>query len=306
MVHMVPKNMNPKKPESANGNNGKHHDPNSSESVEASLEDFISQANASFPTGNTDGFSLHTGDVELLDEAEDELEAEPDEQVSAPIKVRGHRSEPIPVARRAEPSGRSEAPRQSRSMPAVQPVMVEPEPQGWDSDEADAEPLDPPPSGPRRRVERTEVVAAPSSHAVPWTSNPLLVIGGLLAAFIIGAGLVFLMVRTMMPTQPVVVQAPAPQVVVQPAAAQPVVTPLPQTARPASQQPVVTPLPQPAQAQPQPIAAQPARAEHHHTAHKHAVEKHASKPAQAERPAKPAHEAKSSSKKSDWVDPFAQ
>ncbi len=40
--------------------------PNSPESVEASLEDFISQANASFPT--SDGWDLHTGDVELIDE----------------------------------------------------------------------------------------------------------------------------------------------------------------------------------------------------------------------------------------------
>ncbi len=38
-------------------------------SMEASLEDFISQANASFPS--TDGWDLHTGDVELIDDDED-------------------------------------------------------------------------------------------------------------------------------------------------------------------------------------------------------------------------------------------
>ncbi|MEO6953526.1 MAG: serine/threonine-protein kinase [Polyangia bacterium] len=43
-------------------------DANASESVEASLEDFISQANASFPAA--DGWDLHTGDVELI-EADD-------------------------------------------------------------------------------------------------------------------------------------------------------------------------------------------------------------------------------------------
>ena len=43
-------------------------DASASESVEASLEDFISQANASFPAA--DGWDLHTGDVELI-EADD-------------------------------------------------------------------------------------------------------------------------------------------------------------------------------------------------------------------------------------------
>lgn len=40
--------------------------PSESDSVEASLEEFINQANASFPT--SDGWDLHTGDVELVDE----------------------------------------------------------------------------------------------------------------------------------------------------------------------------------------------------------------------------------------------
>ena len=38
---------------------------NAADSVEASLEDFISQANASFPAA--DGWDLHTGDVELIE-----------------------------------------------------------------------------------------------------------------------------------------------------------------------------------------------------------------------------------------------
>lgn len=52
------------------------------ESVEASLEEFINQANASFPT--SDGWDLHTGDVELVDpepnvEDDEELLAESDQ-----------------------------------------------------------------------------------------------------------------------------------------------------------------------------------------------------------------------------------
>ena len=46
-----------------------------SESVEASLEEFINQANASFPT--SDGWDLHTGDVELVD-PEPDVEDEDD------------------------------------------------------------------------------------------------------------------------------------------------------------------------------------------------------------------------------------
>src|SRR5262249_17890531 len=58
-------------------------------SVEASLEDFISQANASFPTSVTaDGWDLNTGDVELVDENEPEEKLEQEEQVSAPIQVK--------------------------------------------------------------------------------------------------------------------------------------------------------------------------------------------------------------------------
>src|SRR5206468_476682 len=126
----------------------------------------------------------------------------------------------------------------SRQMPVAQP---DPEL------EAAANAFDAPASssGQRRRVERTEVVSAPLGRETPWTSNPLVIIGGLLAAFIVGAGLVFLMVRTMMPTQPVVVEQPvAAPVAAQPAAA-PVVTPIPQQAAPApaAAAPVVTPIP---------------------------------------------------------------
>ena len=97
------------------------------------------------------------------------------------------------------------------------------------SGEPEPEPLDPPPSAPRRRTERTEVVST-SSRGVPWTANPMVWIAGVFAAFVCGAILVFVMVRTMMPSQPVVVQAPAPVLVPQPQAAAPtaapVVTPL--------------------------------------------------------------------------------
>ncbi|HEX9105111.1 MAG TPA: serine/threonine-protein kinase, partial [Polyangia bacterium] len=53
----------------------KDDNPNSSESVEASLEDFISQANATFPA--SDGWDLHTGDVELVDDEEGLEDDEP-------------------------------------------------------------------------------------------------------------------------------------------------------------------------------------------------------------------------------------
>jgi serine/threonine protein kinase len=253
--------------------------PNSSESVEASLEDFISQANASFPTSvSTDGWDLHTGDVELLDEAEEQLEQE--EHVSAPIKVKPAKTDPninkrkltkpMPtVAPKAEPKPEpvvakvEPIKKATKSQPIVVPKPEPLPPPVYDMPEEQEEP----PvealttadevreeAPPRRKIERTEMVSQqlPAHAAVPWTANPMVIIGGLLAAFIVGAGLVFLMVRTMMPTQPVVVQAP-PQVIMQPAqpvGAQPVVTPLPQPA-----QPVVTPLPQPAAVQPsQPIA----------------------------------------------------
>src|SRR5439155_11675445 len=80
-------------------------------------------------------------------------------------------------------------------------------------------PLDPPPTGPRRRTERTEVVASPLRSSVPWTANPMVWVAGVFAAFVMGAVLVFVMVRTMMPSQPVVVQAPASAAVPTPAAA---------------------------------------------------------------------------------------
>lgn len=269
-------------------------DLNSPESVEASLEDFISQANASFPTTTSDGWDLHTGDVELLDEAEEQLEQA--EHVAAPAQVR----QPEPAKRPT-----------SRSMPAVAPlpkVEVEPEPE--------PEPLDPPPSAPRRKFERTEVVSQPMplvAPSVPWTANPLVIIGGLLVAFVIGAGIVFFMVRTMMPaTQPVVVTAPAPAPVVVPQAqaapAQPVVTPLPTppAAQPAVGQPVVTPLPaeEPA-AQPEPVAVAPAPIKRTPAVKRAAAPKAQAAP-KAEKPAaKPASAPKKESKSSDWVDPFA-
>ena len=44
-----------------------------------------------------------------------------------------------------------------------------------------------PQSAPRRKHERTEVVAAPIQTArVPWSANPLIIIGGLLVAFVVG------------------------------------------------------------------------------------------------------------------------
>ena len=70
----------------------KPENPNSSESVEASLEDFISQANASFPT--SDGWDLHTGDVELIDDGTG-TDVE-DASSPKPLIVKPRRAEPLP------------------------------------------------------------------------------------------------------------------------------------------------------------------------------------------------------------------
>jgi serine/threonine protein kinase len=293
---------------------------NSSESVEASLEDFISKANASFPQATSDGWDLHTGDVELLDEAEEQLV----QHVAKPAQLPSPRREATPLP--------APAPRQVTREPATPEV----ESAGFEFT---------PSSGGRRKVERTEVVSSPLPLGVPWLQSPLVFIGGLLAAFIVGAGLVFLMVRSMMPTQPVVVQSPAPApaappvaaVAAQPVAAQPVVTQLPQqhvaaqpvAAQPAAAQPVVTPLPPPVAA-PTPTQASHAfgglasvPAPRKHVASAPTPKKHAApvaavpapspsraparKVAEApvEKPA-PAKKSESPKKGGDWVDPFAQ
>jgi hypothetical protein len=207
--------------------------PNSPESVEASLEDFINQANASFPTASppspkgakgpkeNDGWDLQTGDVELID---DEENVEP---ASAPFPLKQGRPQKAPA--KAPPV----AARRRNPFEPLIPVENEPEPLG------------PPPEGPKPRLERTEVVSSPLPRVAPWTSSPLMWIGGVVAAFVLGAGLVFVMVRTMMPSQPIVVQAPPPVVVHEaekkpaPPADKPVVTSL-------AQEPVVTPLTSPA------------------------------------------------------------
>jgi serine/threonine protein kinase len=239
---------------SMNTTTRKEENPNSSESVEASLEDFISQANATFPA--SDGWDLHTGDVELVDDEEGL------EQAEAPIVVK-------PAQRKAEAAAhlikRADQSARSRKVTAAMlddqnaATTVAPAPTRSSSrrnpfevalpveDDLEPAPLDPPPTGPRRRSERTEVVSARARRAgVPWTANPLVWIAGVFAAFVAGAVLVFVMVRTMMPSTPVVVQAPPTAAVAQPAQpSQPVVTPLDKAAQPAQHaaaQPVVTPL----------------------------------------------------------------
>ncbi len=337
---------------SMNTTTRKEDNPNSSESVEASLEDFISQANATFPA--SDGWDLHTGDVELVDD-EEGLESE--EHVAAPLVVnpaqrkaetaahlikkadQSARSRKVTAAMLEDPNAKTTvAPAPTRST-RRNPFEVE---IPLEQEEAEPAPLDPPPTGPRRRAERTEVVASPLARSVPWTANPMVWIAGVFAAFVAGAVLVFAMVRTMMPSQPVVVQAPAP-VVVPPAAsaaaAQPVVTPLD---KPAAKAPVVTPLEEPKQAAadeaPAPVEKKAAAK---HVAAKHAAAKAApvaaapksSAPVAKAEPRKSAKAAasdddddddapaapapKKAAKKSagksdkkpsggDWVDPFAQ
>src|SRR5204862_7429066 len=68
----------PAEPKEVNGESSPSVEAESveAESVEASLEDFISQANASFPSA-ADGWDLHTGDVELLDEGASPVTTDP-------------------------------------------------------------------------------------------------------------------------------------------------------------------------------------------------------------------------------------
>lgn len=320
----------------------KEDNPNSSESVEASLEDFISQANATFPA--SEGWDLHTGDVELVDD-EEALE-------QAPIVVK-------PAQRKAEAAAHlikaADQSARSRKVTAAMlddqnaPTTVAPAPTRSSrrnpfevalpvEDDVEPAPLDPPPTGPRRRAERTEVVAA--RVGVPWTANPLVWIAGVFAAFVAGAVLVFVMVRTMMPSQPVVVQAPAPVALppAQPATPpQPVVTPLdkqPAAASHPPSAPVVTPLagatrtPTPDEIPPPPVEKHKhAAAMQHHVAapkplvksepHKAAPAKAAASddddddapaaaPAPKKAPKKSAAKSDKPAKGGDWVDPFAQ
>ena len=292
---------------SMNTTTRKEENPNSSESVEASLEDFISQANATFPA--SDGWDLHTGDVELVDDEEGL------EQADAPIVIKPAQRKAEAAAhliKRADQSARSRkvtaamlddqnaattvapAPtRSSRRNPFEVALPVE--------DDLEPAPLNPPPTGPRRRSERTEVVSARARRAgVPWTANPLVWIAGVFAAFVAGAVLVFVMVRTMMPSTPVVVQAPpTTAAVAQPA--QPVVTPLDKAAQPAQHaaaQPVVTPLegtrtPTPDEIPPPPVEKRATKhaASSHHAAAKAAPIKEAKASAPAVAPKAESHKA---------------
>ncbi|MGZ3425654.1 MAG: serine/threonine protein kinase, partial [Polyangia bacterium] len=257
--------------------------PNSSESVEASLEDFISQANATFPA--SDGWDLHTGDVELVDDEEGLEDAGP-----IVVKPAARKAEAAAqLIKRADQSARSKKVSAAMLEDPNAATTVAPAPTRSSSsrrnpfevampieDDMEPAPLDPPPTGPRRRTERTEVVSAPV-RGVPWTANPLVWIAGVFAAFVAGAVLVFVMVRTMMPSQPVVVQAPPAVVLPQPAAAaQPVVTPLDKPAQHAAAQPVVTPLGEPTRA-PTADEIPPSPVEKH--AAKHAAPAHHAKAA---------------------------
>ncbi|MGZ5158530.1 MAG: serine/threonine protein kinase, partial [Caldimonas sp.] len=283
--------------------------PNSSESVEASLEDFISQANATFPA--SDGWDLHTGDVELVDDEEGLEDAGP-----IVVKPAARKAEAAAqLIKRADQSARSKKVTAAMLEDPNAATTVAPAPTRSSSsrrnpfevampieDDMEPAPLDPPPTGPRRRAERTEVVSAPV-RGVPWTANPLVWIAGVFAAFVAGAVLVFVMVRTMMPSQPVVVQAPAPVVLPQPAAsAQPVVTPLDKPAQHAAAQPVVTPLGEPTRAPtadeipPSPVEKHAAKhaAPAHHAKAAPVKEAKASAPAAAPAKAEPAHKAAAS------------
>jgi hypothetical protein len=249
------------------------------DSVEASLEDFISQANASFPEAIQDGWDLHTGDVELVDEADAGL---PSGSVTvrprailtsakgAQVETAAPAAQPVAQPAPQVAAQPAAQPSRARSTPRVIPGHA-PAPVEEDDDIS----IDPDQAtrvAPRKRFERTEMVSSPlpmgarasaAPAAVPWTANPMVLIGGILAAFIVGATVVFVMVRALVPTQPPMLAQPyGPQ-------GMPVVTPLPSGAPPSAQpaglppQPatVTVVVPAPAAAPvPAPVAAAPVAA----------------------------------------------
>ena len=272
---------------------------NASESVEASLEDFISQANATFPAA--DGWDLHTGDVELVE----------DEATGATI-AQVRTTAPVTAQRPVSNTG---------SMPAVEmPRRI------TERTEVVSAPL-PGPTPP----------AAPSWTHNPLIVGAI-VLGAVVVGA--GVMFMAIRTMVPQQPQQVFVQQPAPVVVapaaapvvtqlppaaapvaVAPVAAAPVAvapvaaTPIavaPVAAAPVAVAPVVTQLPSAAET-PQPVTTAPAHkapVRKAAAAHKEpAPKKEAAAPApKKEAAAKPAKESKKESKKSsggDWVDPFA-
>jgi serine/threonine protein kinase len=282
---------NPSKPSSDD------KDPNSSESVEASLEDFISQANASFPAA--DGWDLHTGDVELVDDDAGGIESA---GLTGPISK-------MPAAQAA-----------AAALAAEQPLIVRP--RHVERTEVVSQPLPPQPIAFSHSQPNSVSMPVYAPPGATWTQNPLIVGGIVLGAVIIGASIMLLALHTIMPA-PTTAQAPPQVIIQQPAAvapapapapapaAAPVVTPLPPAAAPvmpaAAAAPVVTQL----RSAPSPAAA-PVRHSspaHRAVAHKDAEpKKEAASEPKKETAAKPAKSSGKESKKgnaSDWVDPFA-
>jgi hypothetical protein len=364
------------------------------DSVEASLEDFISQANKSFQEP-ADGWTLNTDEVELVTEADlapvqpakiaaavkgapviakGAAQAAPEAQPNLRSTKMGIAVAPTLAAEPAQPRPDSRPPPASGPLPIALPTptaQMSPPPVATEPSMpvAAAPPPAVEPAVPEKVVERTEVVSAPlpapapvvqsgpvttsgpvampmapvvsGQVAAPATSNPLVLFGIIFGAFVLGAVVVFALLKFMLQPQvttaPVVtgvqlpsvatpvaapaVVTPVPQMQVAPA---PVVTPLQPTA------PVVTPLPPPvapvAAVPPpeeakrptkvhKPIAAppkeRPERAEKPVRAEKPPVAatprerpERAEKPVKPEKPAsKPAKPEKKSGG-TDWVDPF--
>jgi hypothetical protein len=287
-------------------------DPNSSESVEASLEDFISQANASFPAA--DGWDLHTGDVELVDEDTGGIE---------PVGLTG----PVPKTPASAP--RTGAPTSPMFAVAAEPVIMTGQPRQIERTEVVSQPL------PQAQVHHQSSHQNSMMHSMPsgpvtvapaaWTQNPLIVGGIVLGAVIVGASVMLLAMRTMVPVpQPtqVILSQPAP--VAAPMAAAPAAP----VAAPVAAAPVVTQLPPAATTAPAPaVAAAPVVTQlfgtapgpapaPHHAAFTHRPARpahHEARPAAATpEPKKAAPAAKPAAKEpakkgnaSDWVDPFA-
>ncbi len=248
-------------------------DANSSESVEASLEDFISQANASFPT--PDGWDLHTGDVELLDD--DKIED---------VAPRAAAPEAAPTTRITDRTEVVSAP-----LPAAPPQAA---PVSWTQNPLIVGGI----------VLGAVVVGAAVMFLAIRTMLPAQQPQQLIVAPTAVPAAPAAPVVTALPPA-----APAPAAAAPPTAPAPAPTVAAPTIAPAAAAPpVVTALP-PAAEPPAPRATAPVKkAEHAKKASvskKEPVAKKESAPKKEAAPAAKKETKKESKKGSDWVDPFA-
>ncbi len=273
----------PSNPTSPPGQSGKagaaaaEANPDASESVEASLEDFISQANATFPAA--DGWDLHTGDVELVEDEAGDQSVQPRAVAVAPRPAK--HTERTEVVSQPLPS-----PHVSQSLPALQSPPV------WSSPAVVA-------GLTVIAVVAGAVIAFSFMRSMTPPPVPQVIVAPVPAAPVVTA-LPTQPVTTALPTAAAVVAAPAP-VAVAPVAAAPVAVavaeeePAPKATAPVAAKPKAekkaAPAPAAAKAKKEAVAAKAAPK---------AVAKSDSK--SESKPAKSPDKKKGGG---DWVDPFA-